>query len=75
MATDNNRLTISATAEVNVLVMVKGGTERYVFMFDEAHSSDMLQTLGRFAENPGLSFSWYDCTILSKKIREARGTQ
>ena len=30
----------------------------------------MLRTLGRYAADPELSFSWYDAAIMSKKIRE-----
>jgi hypothetical protein len=29
-----------------------------------------LRTLGRFASNPELSFTWYDAAVLSQKIRQ-----
>jgi hypothetical protein len=56
--------------EVNVLALVKG-TEQYVFFFDDSNRTEMLRTLGRYAANPELSFSWYDAAVLSEKIRQA----
>lgn len=55
--------------EVNVLAMVKG-EERYVFLYDDANRVETLRTLGRYAADPQLSFSWYDAAVMSKKIRE-----
>ncbi|MBM4001159.1 MAG: hypothetical protein FJ297_16765 [Planctomycetes bacterium] len=54
--------------DINVLALVKG-SERYVFLFDDAHRAEALRTLGRFASNPDLSFTWYDAAVLSQKIR------
>jgi hypothetical protein len=55
--------------DINVLALVKG-EERYIFLFDDNHRSEALRTLGRFASNPELSFSWYDAAVLSQKIRQ-----
>ena len=55
--------------DINVIALVKG-EERYVFLFDDAHRSEALRTLGRFASNPELSFSWYDAAVLSQRIRQ-----
>jgi hypothetical protein len=57
------------TQDINVLALVKG-EERYIFLFDDANRSEALRTLGRFASNPELSFSWYDAAVLSQKIRQ-----
>ncbi len=54
--------------DVNVLAMVKG-KERYIFLFEDAQRADTLRTLGRFASDTELSFSWYDAAVLSQKIR------
>lgn len=54
--------------DINVLALVKG-TERYVFLYDDASRAEALRTLGRFASNPELSFTWYDAAVLSQKIR------
>lgn len=59
----------SCKKDINVLALVKG-EERYIFLFDDEHRADTLRTLGRFASNPDLAFTWYDAAILSKKIRE-----
>lgn len=57
------------TTDINVLALVKG-EERYIFLFDDAHRSEALRTLGRFASNPELSFSWYDAAVLSQRVRQ-----
>lgn len=55
--------------EINVLAMMKG-EERYVFLFDDKNRVETLRTLGRYAADPSLSFTWYDAAVMSKKIRE-----
>jgi hypothetical protein len=55
--------------DINVLALVKG-EERYVFLYDDASRAEALRTLGRYASNPELSFTWYDAAILSQKIRQ-----
>jgi hypothetical protein len=57
------------TQDINVLALVKG-EERYIFLYDDQHKSEALRTLGRFASNPELSFSWYDAAVLSQRIRQ-----
>ena len=56
--------------DINVLALVKGN-ERYIFLFDDQHRADALRTLGKFASNPELSFSWYDAAVLSQRIRQS----
>ena len=60
---------IKVTEDINVLALVKGD-ERYVFLYDDASRAEALRTLGRFASNPELSFSWYDAAVLSQRIRQ-----
>lgn len=55
--------------EINMLALVKG-SERYVFLYNEANRANILRTLGRYASNPDLSFTWYDAAVLSQKIRQ-----
>ena len=55
--------------EINVLAMIKG-EERYVFLYDDKNRVETLRTLGRYAADPELSFTWYDAAVMSKKIRE-----
>lgn len=56
--------------DINVLALVKG-SERYIFLFDDDHRAEALRTLGRYASNPELSFTWYDAAVLSQKIRQS----
>ncbi len=53
----------------HVVALIKG-QERYIFIFDDAGRAKTLRTLGRFATNPDLSFSWFDAANLSQRIRE-----
>jgi len=53
---------------INVLALVKG-TERYVFLYNDANRTETIRILGRYASDPELSFSWYDAAVLSQKIR------
>lgn len=55
--------------DINVLALVKG-SERYVFLYDDASRAETLRVLGRYASNPELSFTWYDAAVLSQKIRQ-----
>jgi hypothetical protein len=55
--------------DINVLALVKG-QERYVFLYDDTSRAETLRTLGRYASNPQLSFTWYDAAVLSQKIRQ-----
>ncbi len=59
----------AVSQDINVLALVKG-SERYVFLYDDASRAETLRTLGRFASNPELSFTWYDAAVLSQKIRQ-----
>jgi hypothetical protein len=61
------------SSDINVLALVKG-EERYIFLFDDAGRTETLRTLGRFASNQELSFSWYDAAVLSKRIRDLKVT-
>lgn len=54
---------------INVLALVKDG-ERYVFLYDDQSRAQVLQTLGRYAADPELSFSWYDAAVLSQRVRQ-----
>jgi hypothetical protein len=57
------------TQDINVLALVKG-SERYIFLFDDASRAETLRVFGRYASNPELSFTWYDAAVLSQKVRQ-----
>ena len=61
--------TSAVSQDINVLALVKG-SERYVFLYDDSSRAETLRTLGRYASNPELSFTWYDAAVLSQKIRQ-----
>ncbi len=56
---------------VNVLALVKG-SERYIFLYDDASVGTLLQTLGRYASDDELGFTWYDAALLSQKVRKLK---
>ena len=56
--------------DINVMALVKGG-ERYVFLYDDESRVEALRTLGRFASDPELSFTWHDAAVLGEKVRQA----
>ena len=56
---------------VNVLALVKD-SERYVFLYEDESHSALLETLGRYAADTELSFTWYDAAVLSQRVRRLR---
>lgn len=48
------------------------GNERYDFIFDPRHTTELLRQFGRYAVRKDLSFTWYDAAVLSQKVREMR---
>lgn len=56
--------------DVNVVALVKG-EERYIFLFNDQRKGELLRTLGKYASNSDLEFSWYDAAVLSQKVRKA----
>jgi hypothetical protein len=69
--TDDQSLGVLVSQDINVLALVKG-EERYLFLFNDETRAETLRTLGRFASNPELSFTWYDAAVLSQKVRSNR---
>jgi len=59
--------------DINVVALVKG-EERYLFLFNDSQRSETLRTLGRYASDARLSFSWYDAAVLSQKVRNSNKT-
>ena len=59
---------VVVSQDINVVALVKG-EERYIFLFNDHQKSETLRTLGRYASDSKLSFSWYDAAVLSQKVR------
>ena len=55
--------------DINVLALVKG-SQRYIFLYNDSQTAETLRTLGRYASNPELNFTWYDAAVLSQKVRQ-----
>jgi hypothetical protein len=56
---------------VNVLALIKGD-ERYVFLYDDESADQLLRTMGQYAADPELSFTWYDAAVMSQRISQLR---
>ncbi|MEM9942874.1 MAG: hypothetical protein AAF939_15020 [Planctomycetota bacterium] len=65
---------MAQSQDINVVALVKG-EERYIFLFNDEKKSDTLRTLGRYASDSKLSFSWYDAAVLSQKVRNVEKSQ
>ena len=55
--------------DLNTLILVKGD-ERYIFSWIDDEMSALQNTLGRYASDKRLSFTWYDAATVSKRVRE-----
>jgi hypothetical protein len=56
-------------ADIFVTALIKG-PDRYVLLYTAATRAEALRTLGRWASEPELDFTWYDAVTLSQRIRE-----
>lgn len=64
----------NVSQDINVVALVKG-EERYIFLFNDKKKGETLRTLGRYASDGKLSFSWYDAAVLSQKVRNIQKTE
>ena len=51
------------------VLCLRKGNEQYVWLYKDEFKCEALRSLGRFASDPQLSFTWYDAAKLSQKIR------
>ena len=67
---------------INIMALVKKAkgpdgkyraVEKYVFLFTDNQCGEVKQCLGRFANNPDLSFTWWNAAKLAKRVREIEG--
>ena len=52
------------------VVCVCRGNERYVWMYDDDRVTECYRSIGRFASNPDLAFSWYDAALATQRMRQ-----
>jgi hypothetical protein len=48
---------------------IQVGTELYLLRYDRESANEALRTLGRWASDQELSFSWFDAAIAANQIR------
>ena len=60
---------MNPTITKRYLVIFRRGAERYCLVFDRGNLPQALSTLGRWANDPELSFTWRDMYRLSREIR------
>jgi hypothetical protein len=60
-------------SEFNVLALIKG-KERFVFVYDDASRASLIDTFRDLAADPGLTLTWFDALVLTKKAREQGAT-
>ena len=65
---------MAQTRPINVLAIVTGA-ERYVFLYDDQPDSvaALMRTIGQYAADQDLSFSWYDAAALYFRIALRKG--
>lgn len=61
----------SLSLDIHVLVHRSHTGEQWWFTYTDMTKGEMLRTLGAYAADPRLSFSWYDAAVLARKIRAA----
>lgn len=59
----------SLANEFNVLALIKG-QERFVFVYDDASRTCLIDTIRDLAADPALTLTWFDALVLTKKARE-----
>jgi hypothetical protein len=66
---------LDQTREV-LFVKFRKGEERYVFCGDKTAENvrELLRVFGKMASRSDLSFTWYDCAVLSHRVRKEMTT-
>ncbi len=61
-----NRIT-PQNGTINIVALFTA-RERYIVLYDDEHVVEAKRTLGRWASNPDLSFSWCNASDLCAKV-------
>jgi hypothetical protein len=56
-------------SEFNLLALIKG-QERFVYLYDDESRTCLIDAIRDQAADPGLSLTWFDALVLTKKARE-----
>lgn len=57
------------TCDLNVIALIKG-TERFIFVFDDASRDDVISTVFNDAADPGRGLNWSDAAVLTERVRQ-----
>lgn len=57
-----------------VMAMIKG-QEKYLLLYEPAQANEAIRTLGRWASDPQLSFTWYDAAVATQEIQQRQAQQ
>jgi hypothetical protein len=55
--------------DLNILALVRGN-ETYLWLYHDHQLADVQRSLGRFASNPDLAFTWYDAAVCAARARQ-----
>jgi hypothetical protein len=55
--------------DLNILGYLRAD-ETYLWLYHDHQLADVQRSLGRFASNPDLSFTWHDAAICSQRARQ-----
>jgi YD repeat-containing protein len=55
--------------DVNVVALVKG-SERFVFVYDDANRDAIISSIRDCAANADLSLNWFDAAVLVERTRQ-----
>lgn len=55
--------------DINVLVYARG-RERYIWIWRDDQRDQVLRSIGRFASDYGLDFTWLDAAKVSQSMRK-----
>ncbi len=59
---------MSEEKTINTLSLIKPSGQTFVFFYDDESVKEMMLTLGEYADDPELDFSWYDASVLSQRV-------
>jgi hypothetical protein len=51
------------------LMLYQRGQENYALLYERKDPASAMRTLGRWAMNPELAFTWHDATVMSLRVR------
>ena len=66
-----NRIKQIIPDDMNIVCLAKG-SQRFIFIYDDANSYEVLESIARFAANSELDFDWRDANRLAEVVDRKR---